>query len=370
MSEIDFELDMDDELPPVRTFIDGELVNIDADMQAMTPIIQSAERSDISPINQSTERSVLSTGSLDSADESVAAGLGISLAGSVAACVERAVAAQNTAAALVLEAGYLMLKAKAECERGEFLKLLKAHGVTQQTASDLMLTAKFYTSLDPEKRKQVFMLSKTKLRALAAADPEVVQDLLEDPDNELKSLSVRDLRDTIRQQEAEYKILRQQHETLRREHNNLTKAKQPGEGIYNARTVEVRHEAAALEYASRVNVDALDVIYGEVINDSETSHQERELQLHAIAIAAGGLLARAELLYARIKDDLGDLLPIKTNANYLLRDDEKARLQDSVTMIDINFTRAKNKRDIERSAERPGPGRKKGSSNKKGGEDV
>lgn len=176
--------------------------------------------------------------------------------------------------------------------------------------------------------------------------------------------------DQIENHKSAWDDLHNKHETLERNYQRLTKAKQPGESAYNARTVEVRQEAAALEYASRVNVDALDVIYGEVINDSETSHQERELQLHAIAIAAGGLLARAELLYARIKDDLGDLLPIKTNASYLLRDDEKARLQDSVTMIDINFTRGKNKRDIERSAERPGPGRKKGSTNKKGGGDV
>ncbi len=178
------------------------------------------------------------------------------------------------------------------------------------------------------------------------------------------------LRASIENHETEYQKLHDKHETLDRNYQRLTKAKQPGEGIYNARTVEVRHEASALEYASRINVDALDVIYGEVINDHETTVQERELQLHAIAIAAGGLLARAELLYVRIKDDLGDLLPIKANADYILKDDEKARLQDSVTMIDINFTRAQKKRDIERSAERPGPGRKKGSTNKKGGEDV
>lgn len=282
----------------------------------------------------------------------------------------------------VLELGARLILLKEATEYGEFTQRLGFLGVDMKMARKFMAATRKFAKGSSKSVLQV-VGTQTKLLELLVLDDDEIEAIGNGESvgdlnlGEIECMSVSELRQAIRDRdkkienhETENQKLHDKNETLERNYQRLTKAKQPGEGIYNARTVEVRQEASALEYASRVNVDALDVIYGEVINDPETSHQERELQLHAIGIAAGGLLARAELLYARIKDDLGDLLPIKTNASYLLRDDEKARLQDSVTMIDINFTRAKNKRDIERSAERPGPGRKKGSTNKKGGEDA
>ncbi|MBS3954076.1 MAG: hypothetical protein KGZ88_14090 [Methylomicrobium sp.] len=281
-----------------------------------------------------------------------------------------------------LELGARLLLLKEATVHGEFTQRLSLLGIDIKMARKFMAATRKF-SKGASKGVLLAAGTQTKMLELLVLDDDEIEAIGNGESigdinlSELECMSVSELRQAVRDRdkkienhETEFQKLHDKHETIERNYQRLTKAKQPGESAYNARTVEVRHEAAALEYASRINVDALDVIYGEVINDPETSHQERELQLHAIAIAAGGLLARAELLFTRLKEDLGALLPIKTNGNYLLTDEEKARLQDSVTMIDINFTRAKNKRDIERSAERPGPGRKKGSTNKKGGDDA
>ncbi|MDO9163555.1 MAG: hypothetical protein Q8N35_13215 [Methylococcaceae bacterium] len=173
----------------------------------------------------------------------------------------------------------------------------------------------------------------------------------------------------IENHEKHYQQLSDKHELVERDLHRLTRTKKPGEHAYNPRTFEVRHESAALEYGSRVYVDAIEVMYDAVL-DEDASAQERELQLHAIGLAAGGILARAEKLYARVKDDLGDLMPIKPRGDYILTNEEKDRLDQSVNMIDINFTRKKNKRELEREEDKPtSAGRPKGSKNKKGSDD-
>lgn len=346
MADIDFELDLD-ELPPVRTFIDGELVNIDA------------ERSEISPINQSAERSALSNGMLDSADESVAIELGISLAGSVAACVERAVAAQNTAAALVLEAGYLMLKAKSECEHGEFLKLLKAHEVTHQTASDLMLTAKFYTSLEPEKRKQVFTLSKTKLRALAAADPEVVQDFMDDPGEDLSALSVRELRQRLRDMESlknqTIKVLQAdlEHEKSR---NELLTAKDHRVYNFDLQTHLVREECLAHQAEAELALNSLRQLFEDCINDD--NKVERDLRIEQVWVTLHVTAARAMDALAFLRGFGLEGMPAAIEPQHWLTDDEALRWLDDYERVEHKHIKAKIERHDKREAAKPkGPGR-------------
>jgi len=137
------------------------------------------------------------------ADANTAASLGIVLAGSADACIDRAVSCANAAAALWIETGFLMLKAKSEAGHGEFEKAIESRGMDIRRAQEFMRIAKFYTSLDESQRRKVFALGKVKVQALAAADQDVVDDLLDEPDEYLSTLSVRGLRDEINALRAE-----------------------------------------------------------------------------------------------------------------------------------------------------------------------
>lgn len=347
MADIDFELDMD-ELPPVRTFIDGKLVNMDSEMQAM------------SPINQSAERSALSVEVLDAADELVAAGLGISLAGSVSACVERAVSAQNTAAALVLEAGYLMLKAKSECEHGEFLKLLKAHDVMHQTASDLMLTAKFYTRLEPEQRKQVFTLSKTKLRALAAADPEVVKDFLDDPGVDL-TLSVRELRQRLRDVESIHKQtigVMQADNTALKEENIRLKQDSVRAYRFDPHTHMVREECLAHQAECELALNSLRQLFEDCINDDHKT--ERDLRIEQVWVTLHVTAARAMDALVFLRGFGLEGMPQSIGIDNMLTEDEAYQWRNDYQTLQGQHLVNKANRQEKRDAEKPkGPGRPK-----------
>ena len=338
------ELDMD--LPPVRTFVDGELVSLDTKTPA------------IAPINQSAERSALSIGLLDSADELVAADLGISLVGSVSACVERAVSAQNTAVALVLEAGYLMLKAKSECEHGDFLKLLKAHDVTHQTASDLMLTAKFYTRLEPEQRKQVFTLSKTKLRALAAADPEVVKDFLEDPSEDL-TLSVRELRQRLRDMESlknqTIKVLQADLEHERSRNELLTK-KDHRVYSFDLQTHLIREECLAHQAEVELALNSLRQLFEDCVSDD--NKVERDLRIEQVWVTLHVAAARAMDALAFLRGFGLEGMPDSISHQHWLTDDEALRWLDDYERVEHKHIKSKIERHDKREAAKPkGPGR-------------
>lgn len=175
---------------------------------------------------------------------------------------------------------------------------------------------------------------------------------------------IKELGETIGNHRKQYDKLSTEHDNVSREYNRLTRTKKPGESTYNARTFEVRHESAALEYGSRIHVDALEVMLDAVLGEDSPS-QERELQLHALGLAAGALYARAESFYLRIKNELGEVMPIQPSSKYMLQDDERSRLETSVSMIDVNFHRKKGAREYERNEDAPvGRGRPKGSKNK------
>lgn len=137
------------------------------------------------------------------ADVQAAASLGIVIAGSAEDRVNRAVQSYNMAARLAVESGYLLLSVKAEVQHGQFLDGVEALGLTRQRAAELMRMAKFATSLPEERRSEFLMLPKSKVLALAAADQEVVEVLLEEGAEAVDALTVRELAARLRQSQAE-----------------------------------------------------------------------------------------------------------------------------------------------------------------------
>lgn len=159
------------------------------------------------------------------ADTMAATTLGIALSGTVEERIGRAVYAFNNATRYAVEAGYLLLSVKSDVEHGQFESGIEGLGLNRHRASELMRMAKFATALPEERRAEMMQLPKSKVLALAAADPEVIADLLENPGDvdALGELSVRELRQRIRDAEAAKADMAVERDTAVAEREGLAK---------------------------------------------------------------------------------------------------------------------------------------------------
>lgn len=197
-------------------------------------------------------------------DAAAAASLGIVMAGSLEDRISRAVFSFNTAARLSVEAGYLLLSVKAEVERGQFQDGLEALGFTPRRAQELMQMAKFATSLPEGRRAEMLTLPKSKVLLLAAADAAVVEELLNNPDEDMSVLGVRGLRDRIRELEAQATDAAVERDTAIAERDGLAKQMRrrrqdeaDGDGGVPLVVADVRAEAADLIKKAELSLTSL-----------------------------------------------------------------------------------------------------------------
>jgi len=135
-------------------------------------------------------------------DEAVALSEGFFLPDSPRDLLNGVKLADQAASRSFIHSGYALLKAKKLLPHGQFLLFLEQEGYPRQRAHELMVIGKFCTRATPEQRKQMCFFGKAKAALLASADPEVIENLLEEPDECLNGLSVRQLRDRIRALES------------------------------------------------------------------------------------------------------------------------------------------------------------------------
>ncbi|PPD34928.1 MAG: hypothetical protein CTY21_09415 [Methylomonas sp.] len=300
--------------------------------------------------------------SFDGSDAEVAASLGISLAGSASVCVERAVSAQNAAIALVLESGYLLLKAKAEAQHGEFERLLKSHGMSRQRASDAMLTAKFYTQLPIDQRKQAYTLSKTKLRMLASADPDVVQELMSEPAGRLQGLTVRELLQRLDDMtNVESSRVKQLQAEIEFKQSIIDKQRR-SEPVYqfHPATHAVRDECLAYQAEVEVGLNSLWALF-EGVADEDVNAPEWRMRIEQVWVTAHVAAARAHAMLLKVIEYApADDLPGEVGFNQMLTDDEAARWLHDYPLIERKALAAKQDREFKRQQAQPkGRGRPK-----------
>lgn len=138
-------------------------------------------------------------------DASAARAIGVVFEGDTTARLARAAVAANEAALRAVEAGYLLMHVHAEvaAQGGDFAAALEQIGMQRQRAYEFISMARFASAVPDDQRAQLLALPKTKVLALAAAEPTVIEALVEDGDiGELGGLSVRDLRARIKELEA------------------------------------------------------------------------------------------------------------------------------------------------------------------------
>lgn len=239
-------------------------------------------------------------------DALVAEQLGIVLGGAIGDRITRAVVSYNMAARLAVEAGYLLLSVKSEAEHGQFIDSIEAMGLSQQRASELMRMAKFATMLPEAHRADLLTLPKSKVLALASADPAVIEQMLEDGDvSDLDDMSVRGLRLRIRELQAGTTDLAVERDTaladLKASEKKLKRSQRDEEDAYVPSVVaDMRAEMAALIKKAELAVTSLHPVGVEIVN--LRGHDEaREWVEPSLRLGLSGLLAVRELIDGSIK---------------------------------------------------------------------
>lgn len=239
-------------------------------------------------------------------DAAAAASLGVVTGGSAADRVTRAITAYNQAARLAVEAGYLLLSVKAETDHGQFDEGVQALGLSPRRARELMQMAKFTTALPEEQRAELLALPKSKVLALAGADPEVIEQMLEDGElSDLDDMSVRGLRQRIRELEAQATDLSVQRDKaeadLKASEKKARRAARDAEDIVVPLAVaDLRAELAAFIKKAELSITSLHPIGVEVVGLVE--HEEAvEWVKPTLRLGLSGLLAVRELVDGSIK---------------------------------------------------------------------
>jgi hypothetical protein len=239
-------------------------------------------------------------------DAAAAAGLGVVTGGSAADRITRAITAYNQAARLAVEAGYLLLSVKAETDHGQFDEGVQALGLSPRRARELMQMAKFTTALPEGQRAELLALPKSKVLALAGADPEVIEQMLEDGElSDLDDMSVRGLRQRIRELEAQTTDLSVQRDKAEANLKAAEKkarraARDEEEAVVPLVVADARAELAALLKKAELAITSLHPVGVEVVG--LVAHEDAaEWVKPTLRLGLSGLLAVRELVDGSIK---------------------------------------------------------------------
>lgn len=201
--------------------------------------------------------------------------LGADLEAPVEDRADRAAEHMNRSQRHELASGLLLASIKAECEHGEFLDLLAERGFEERSARRAMQYAQFILSRSDDEREFLIGQPKTKVLALAGADAAVIEDLLEDgEDGDLNSLSVRELRQRIKDAEAQLADTAVERDTAFAERDGLAKKlkkrTRDAEDHDGTPVVisDIRLEIAALLKKGELSVDTLYPVLVELIGYS------------------------------------------------------------------------------------------------------
>ena len=128
----------------------------------------------------------------------------------------------NRAAFYAVRAGARLIALKAQSAHGEFLPKLADIGIDQRRAQDCMYMARFIAGLPEDQAQTMLRAAKTKVMALAQAEPEVLNDLIQSGEfDSLGALSIRDLRLRLKRQDSEVETLKARLEARTAQHEKL-----------------------------------------------------------------------------------------------------------------------------------------------------
>lgn len=222
--------------------------------------------------------------------------LAIDLDADDAALAAMAVREINQAALSIARAGLALLALKERLDHGQFEASLESAGITQQRASEAMRCARMLLALPAEMKRRIAALPPSKAIELARAEPEVVEQLLEEGalDGDAP-LTVREIRQRLKKLAAE----NEKHKTdlesakLQLQRHARASGALETEGEFPAFARAPRHEAFAFEQAAAFMLDNLSMLVAEHLL-GDVRHPEANRFLPVVAANCQASLAAVE----------------------------------------------------------------------------
>lgn len=190
-----------------------------------------------------------------------AAQIGLELSGTLGDRADAAAVHMNRSHRHRMAAGLLLLSIKAECAHGEFMQIVSERGFGQRTANREMDYAEFVLTRSAAERVRLLEMPRSKVMAIAEADPEVIKVLLEDGGESIDDLSVRALKERVRilQAAATNAEVKLDTVTAQRDTAIAKLSRQPGDREDHVPAVfaDARAEIAVLQRKAAVSLESL-----------------------------------------------------------------------------------------------------------------
>jgi hypothetical protein len=219
--------------------------------------------------------------------------------------VERAAQNMNRSMHCMVAAGLDLSSLQAECEHGEFLNLIEERGFGKDAAYRAISYTKFLLARTEDERERLLAMPKSKVLMLATADDAVIEDLLADEHSDLDDLSVRGLRQRIRELEATTTDLAVQRDKADADLKAMEKKQRRAERDAEDQVVplvvaDARAELAALIKKAELAITSLHPVGVEIVG--LVAHNEAaEWVKPSLRLGLSGLLAVRELVDGSIK---------------------------------------------------------------------
>jgi len=258
-------------------------------------------------------------------DREAAAQLGIDLGASTEFSMARAAAAANEAALRAVEAGYLLLRVKSEADHGAFSEALDSIGMSSQRASEFMRMARFTSLLPEEKRTAIVAVGRSTVLALASADPQVIDMIVEEGVETIDALTVKEMRQKIRDMEADLADTAVQRDTAEAQVEALQKKlAKPGadrEDKIPLVVADLRAEIVALAKKGGLTVDSFNSLGLDLMAliGTEEAHEWADATLRLGVAALCNLRLQLDGVIKKFLDQLPGEDPTPAERSYLAK---------------------------------------------------
>lgn len=288
-------------------------------------------------------------------DAGVARALNISLDGTMDTLVARAVTAINQAALRAVEAGYLLLKAKANVEHGQFEPLIESAGLSRQRAQEMMRMAKVLTLAPATQRATMLEMPKTKVMALASADQAVLEALMEDGADKIDALSVRELKAEIKSMKKALVDVQVQRDTAEAE---LTTARRKLHGREQRTDMvpnivaDTRQEIGAQAKKAELAIQSFGELLSELSGKTGVQGDWFDATARQGVAALAALRYQLDAMLNAYTEMLGDPDPMPTSLSYMTQQ-ERVDLHEKWRGLTAVHEYEKSMRAWERAQSRP-----------------
>lgn len=261
------------------------------------------------------------------------------------------------ASKLMVRSGWYLLAVKESVGHGQFSQALESRDIDPRRAREVMRFAYQIHRLPADQAERLLSLQPSKAIALANADPDVVDEIMEgDDEADFSELSVREMKARIKEIEQRKVNVDTQNAELTAENKQLKAALLNKEQTSHlpGPCLIARHEAAALSQQIIQAVEAMEDTYTRQVLSPVVLEDERikAIALNSVYHALAGAAARCYGFIDRLQKEHGDTIG---GMDQLMpfTEDEVERLVEARRLLVAEHNQDAEQRKQERAAAQP-----------------